>query len=146
MIFNSTIELDKKRAIQRINFFIEKGKTFELSEKKERRSIRQNKYLHLILGWFALEYGETIDYVKQEIFKKQINPEIFRTEFINKKTGEIRDAWKSSAVLDTGQMTLAIDRFRDYSAKEAGIYLPEPKDLIYLQQIENELENNKQYL
>ncbi len=146
MIFNGASELDRKRAIQRIEFFFLKGKTFELTERKERRSIRQNRYLHLILGWFALEYGERIDYVKLEIFKKQINPDIFKTTHANHQTGEIREDWKSTADLDTGQTTIAIDRFRNYSAKEAGIYLPEPKDLAQLQEIENQLENNKQYL
>ena len=40
-------------------------------------------------------------------------------------------------------MTLAIDRFRDFSSKELGIYLPEPSDLAILQDIENQLSKNK---
>jgi len=43
-------------------------------------------------------------------------------------------------------MTLAINRFRDYSSKEAGIYLPEPNDLVFMQQIEVSMNNNKTYL
>lgn len=146
MIFDSKIQLDRKRAEERLNFFLSKGKVFELTEKKERRSIQQNKYLHLILSWYALEYGETLEYVKREIFKKQLSRDIFLTEYINRKTGEIREDWRSSKDLDTGEMTTAIDRFRNYATKEAGIYLPEPKDLALLQHIENEIENHKQYL
>lgn len=146
MIFNSEIELDKKRAIERFKYFLSKGKTFELVEKKPKRSIRQNSYLHLILSWYALEYGETLEYIKQEVFKKQINKEIFEYEFINKKTGEIRTEYKSTANLNTGQMTIAINRFRNYASKEAGIYLPEPDDILILQQIENEIKNNKQFI
>ena len=146
MIFNSEIELEKKMAIERFRFFLSKGKTFELKEKKPKRSISQNNYLHLILSWYALEYGETLEYIKQEVFKKQINKEIFEYEYINKKTGEIRTEYKSTANLDTGQMTTAIDRFRNYASKEAGIYLPEPKDLSELQHIENQIKNNEQYL
>ncbi|MEC4049303.1 hypothetical protein OX284_007660, partial [Flavobacterium sp. SUN046] len=67
MIFNSEIELEKKMAIERFRFFLSKGKTFELKEKKPKRSISQNNYLHLILSWYALEYGETLEYVKQEV-------------------------------------------------------------------------------
>ncbi|MEC4051129.1 hypothetical protein OX284_016965, partial [Flavobacterium sp. SUN046] len=119
---------------------------FELKEKKPKRSISQNNYLHLILSWYALEYGETLEYVKQEVFKKQINKDIFEYEYINKKTGEIRTEYKSTANLDTGQMTTAINRFRNYASKEAGIYLPEPKDLSELQYIENQIKNNEQYL
>lgn len=146
MIFNGTIHLDQKRAVERINFFIEKGKSFELKEKKERRSIRQNAYLHLILSWFAIEYGETLEYVKLEIFKVIVNPLSFKTERANPKTGEIRDHWRSTSELDTGELTLCIDRFRDYASKEAGIYLPEPKDLIHLAEIEKQIEQYKQYL
>jgi hypothetical protein len=145
MIFNSEIALDKKRAIERFRFFLEKGKTFELVEKKQKRSIRQNSYLHLIISWYALEYGETASYIKQEVFKKQINKDIFEYEYINKKTGEIRIEYKSTSIIDKGQMTTAINRFRNYASKEAGIYLPEPTDIALLQQIENEIKNN-QYL
>lgn len=139
MIFNLNNELDKQRAECRFDFLLKHQKTIELKEKKPKRSISQNSYLHLILSWFAFEYGETLQYIKQEMFKKIVNKEIFKTEYINKKTGEIREDWRSTAVLDTKEMTLAIDRFRDYASKEAGIYLPEPSDIILLEQIEREL-------
>ncbi|HET8837891.1 MAG TPA: hypothetical protein VFM82_02730 [Flavobacteriaceae bacterium] len=146
MIYNAQIEIDIYRAEERLKWLIEKGKRFELTEKKEKRSISQNSYLHLVLTWYAIEYGDTLEYVKQEVFKKQINPDIFRTEHINKKTGEIRDDWRSTADLDTGELTTAIDRFRNYSSKEAGIYLPEPRDMVLLNQIEAEIEKFKEYV
>ena len=43
-------------------------------------------------------------------------------------------------------MTLCINRFRDYASKEAGIYLPEPTDLVMIRQLEIEVTNNQQYL
>jgi len=42
-------------------------------------------------------------------------------------------------------MTTAIERFRNYASKEAGIYLPEAGEIAMLQQIEHEVKNN-QYL
>jgi len=146
MIYNPEIELDQQRAKERLEWLIKKGKRFELKEKRERRSLSQNNYLHLILSWYAIEYGETLEYVKQEVFKKQVNKAIFQTEHINKKTGEIRVDWRSTSELNTAELTTAIDRFRDYSSKEAGIYLPEPKDLAMLNQIETEIEKFKTYL
>ena len=53
---------------------------------------------------------------------------------------------RSSANLDTKEMTTAIERFRNYASKEAGIYLPSPEDLSQLQEIENQTKNNAQYL
>lgn len=148
MIYDSKNELDKKRAIEKIKYLIQNGKTFELKEKRQQRTLSQNRYLHLILGWYALEYGETIEYVKQEVFKKLVNPDIFVTEYINRKTGEYRDSLKSTADpdIDTKIMTVAIDRFRNYASKTYGIYLPEPKDMALLNEIQREIENNQQFL
>lgn len=146
MIFNASLDLDQKRATERFNFLLANNKTFELTEKKPKRSLSQNNYLHLILSWYALEYGETLEYIKVEVFKKQLNKDIFEFEFVNRKTGEYRMDLRSSANLDTKEMTTAIERFRNYASKEAGIYLPSPEDLSQLQEIENQTKNNAQYL
>lgn len=146
MLYNGQKEFDCQRAIERLNFFIKNDKVFELTEKKTKRTLSQNRYLHLILSLYALEYGETLDYIKQEVFKKQVNKQIFQYERVNTKTGEIRIDYRSTTKLNTKELTVAIDRFRDYAAKEAGIYLPEPKDLNYLKEIEILITNNQQYL
>lgn len=146
MIYNPRIELDKQRAKERLEWLISKEKRFELSEKRERRSISQNNYLHLILSWYALEMGESLDYVKQEIFKKTINPDFFRYQRINRVTGEIREDWKSTSELNTKEITDCIDRFRNHASKDLGIYLPEPKDMVALNQMEAEIQKNKVYL
>lgn len=139
MIFHLSNEFDRQRAQERFDFLLKNGKKIELKERKEKRTTPQNRYLHLVLSWFAWEYGETLQYVKQEFFKKIVNEEIFKTEYANFRTGEIRTAWKSTADLDTATLTTAIERFRNYAAKEAGIYLPEPSDLVYLEEIERNL-------
>jgi hypothetical protein len=146
MIYNAEKHFDVQKAEERFKWLVENKKQFELTQKSPLRSISQNNYLHLILGLFSLEYGETIEYVKLEMFKKAVNPDIFKTEYINKRTGEIREDWKSTTNLDSKEMTTAIDRFRDYSSKELGLYLPEPKDILYLNEINLQIENNKQYL
>ena len=141
MIFNASNEFDIQRAKERLGYLIEKKKTFEITEKKPKRTYSQNNYTHLLFAWFALEYGETPEYVKQEIFKKLVNPQIFLTEYVNYKTGEVREAWRSTADLNTKEMTTAIDNFRDYASKEAGIYLPTPDDLNSLNEIERQVNN-----
>ena len=141
MIFNANNEFDIQRAKERLGYLIEKKKIFEITEKKPKRTYSQNNYIHLLFAWFALEYGETPEYVKQEIFKKLVNPQIFLTEYVNYKTGEVREAWRSTADLNTKEMTTAIDNFRDYASKEAGIYLPTPDDLNSLNEIEIQVNN-----
>ena len=141
MIFNASNEFDIQRAKERLGYLIDKKKTFEITEKKPKRTYSQNNYIHLLFAWFALEYGETPEYVKQEIFKKLVNHEIFLTEYVNYKTREVREAWRSTADLNTKEMTTAIDNFRDYASKEAGIYLPTPDDLNSLNEIERQVNN-----
>ncbi|WP_027378149.1 hypothetical protein [Chryseobacterium sp.] len=148
MIFDTSIPEMKKKAINRIKHLLDKNAKIEVLEKKKNRTYSQNNYLHLILGWYALEYGDTLEEIKQEHFKKIVNPGIFKTEFINKKTGEVRDRWRSTKELNTEEMSLATERFRNYSMKTLNLYLPEPKDIVYLEEIENQLEQhqNKIYL
>lgn len=145
MIFNTSIESQANQAIERFNWLLKNEKTIELKEKKQKRSISQNSYLHLILSWFGLHFGYTLEEVKRHIFKEAVNPDLF---YKGEKEGIVNiSEWRSTADLDTGEMTLAIDRFRDFSAQH-GCYLPEPKDLNALNHIENELKKNKskQYL
>lgn len=145
MIYSTHIPEQREKAIERFQWLVERHKRIELTEKKTKRSISQNGYLHLILSWFGLEFGYTLEEVKQEIFKKEVNQDIF---YDGEKDGIVKvQQWRSTASLNTGEMTLAIDRFRDFSA-DHGCYLPEPKDLPALEQIENELSKHtsKQYL
>ena len=139
MIFDSKNEIDILKAKQRFEYLIEKGKVFELTEKRQKRSISQNSYLHLILSYFAHQYGETPDYVKRYFFKNVCNKELFLTEYVNPKTSVVRKDWRSSADLDTKEMTTAIDNFIMYANKEAGIFLPSPNDLANINLMEIEL-------
>jgi len=144
MFYNPANPLDVKRATASLQHYINKGKLFELKEKRPRRSIPQNSYMHLLFSWFAIETGYTAEEVKQEIFKKIVNP----NTFYDGEHGELVkiERWRSTASLDTAELTLAIERFRNYSATEAGIYLPEPKDLVAIREIEIQIENRKLYL
>lgn len=146
MLYNPEKPIDVQRAIEKFKYFVKHNKVFELSEKKVPKTYPQLKYAHLIMSWFALEYGEQLEYIKLEYFKKIVNPAIFKYDFVNHKTGEIRVEYKSLANITKDELTLAINRFRDYSSKEAGIYLPEPKDLAIIREIEIQIKNNEQFL
>lgn len=146
MKYNLKNPIDQQKFKDRVNSLFAKGEYVELRKINMERSLPQNSYLHLLIGWFAVEYGETTEYVKDEIFKKKVNKEIFKTEFVNRKTGECRTGWRSTKALDTKEMTLAIDRFRDFSSKEAGIYLPQPNEKEYLKQVQIEMERAKNYI
>ena len=145
MIYDLNIPFEKDSAKERFKWLMDKGKKIELKEKRPKRSVSQNAYLHLILSWFGLEFGYNLEEVKQKIFKEIVNPELFYEGEVGKL--EKIQRWRSTSDLDTKEMTLAIDRFRDYSA-ENGYYLPSPDDMVALEYIENEINkhNSKQYL
>lgn len=141
MIYNTSNLVERQKAITRIKKLLENKAVIEIIEKKPKRTYKQNRYLHLILGFFSLETGYTLEETKQEIFKKIVNPSLF----YEGEVGEIVSIqrWRSSAALDTSEMTIAIEKFRDYSSSEAGIYLPSPDEKDFLLQIEIELKNNQ---
>lgn len=146
MIYNLNSPLDRQQIKIKLDHFIKNGKVVELIEKKKKRSISQNNYLHLILSIYAIETGTDLEYAKQTVFKVIVNPETFKAQSVNKITGEVIEYYRSSANLNTAEMTLCIDRFRNHSSIDLGIYLPEPDDLAAISQMEREVSRNREYL
>lgn len=145
MLFDTSNPLQKEQFKARSAKLAESGKIVELTEKKPKRSLQSNKYLHVILGFFACETGNTLEYVKQQYYKKLVNPSVFIREIDDKYLGKIK-ILRSSADLDSAEMSLTIDRFRNFASSEAGIYLPSPDEERLIQLMELEIERYKQYL
>ena len=145
MIYDTSNPLDKANFLLRAKKLAESGRIIEMSEKKPRRSLPQNKYLHVILAYFGTQTGNTLEWVKQQYYKKLVNPDLFIREKEDKYLGRIK-VLRSSADLDTAEMSLSIERFRNWAAQEAGIYIPSADEAILIQQMEIEIERNKEYL
>lgn len=144
MIYDLSNEIDKQRSDTRYKQLRAKGKRIELTD-KQNRTLSQNSYLHLIICWFAIETGNTIDYVKREYYKKVCNAELYikekEDELLHKKVKYLC----SSTELNTSDMTTSIERFRNWSS-ENGIHLPSPEDREFLNYIEQEKAKNRQYI
>jgi hypothetical protein len=121
-----------------------KGGIVELTEKKQQRTSAQNRYLHSILAYFGLEVGETAEYVKKNYFKILCNKDLFIREVDDKYLGKIK-VLRSSADLDTAEMTTAIERYRNWCASE-GVYIPSAEEHLLVQQMEIEISKNRMYL
>lgn len=144
MLYDLGNILDRERFKRRCAALLEAGKVVELSD-RSRRTTRQNSYLHLLLGWFAVETGNTLEYVKREYFKRLVNRDIFVTEKDDRWLGRTED-YRSTADLSSSELSTAIDRFRDWSSREAGIYLPEANEERFLKAIEVEMSRMKRYI
>ena len=145
MIYNTSNPLDKANFMLRAKKLADKGAIIELTEKKPRRSLPQNKYLHVILAYFGTQTGNTLEWVKQQYYKKLVNPDLFIREKEDKYLGRIK-VLRSSADLDTSEFSLSIERFRNWAAQEAGIYIPSADEAMLVQQMEIEIERNKEFL
>lgn len=145
MIYDTSNPLDKANFLLRAKKLAESGKVIELTEKKPRRSLPQNKYLHVLLAYFGTQTGNTLEWVKQQYYKKLVNPDLFIQEKEDKYLGKIK-VLRSSADLDTSEFSLSIERFRNWASQEAGIYLPSADEYIIIQQMEIEIERNKDYI
>ena len=123
----------------------QKGGYVEIKRKYPLRSNSQNNYLHVLLGFFAQEFGYSEEQVKMEIFKKKCNQDIFFRNRVNKHGEEVVYI-RSTSELDALDMTLAITRFRNYSSGECGFYLPEANEKGYLNYAQQQIDNYREFL
>ena len=145
MRFDGSNVLHAAQARAKLEKLIREGKVFDLTEKKPQRTLRQNSYLHTLLAYFGSQTGCETEWVKREYYKKLVNPTLFIRERDDRFMGRVRYL-RSSADLTTEEMTLSIDRFRNWASQSAGIYLASPDEERMLSLMELEIERNKEYL
>lgn len=145
MIYNLNNEWEIPRFKEYVNKLFKDRAIVEVKKRLPNRTLKQNSYLHLLLGFFACETGYSLEEVKLDYFKKMCNRDLFERKKINKQGSEIT-YMRSSSELSTGEMTTAIERFRNYSSAQAGIYLPAPDENQFLIYIQQEIERNKEFI
>lgn len=145
-VYDLSTGIDRERFKRRVNLLYERRAVVKCSEHKPKRTSQQNRYLHAILGEFAMQTGNTLAYVKTEYFKRLCNPEIFVRRVYDKLAKSEVEQLRSSRDVDTGEMTTAIERFRNWAASEAEIDLPAPEDKDWINYIERELQHQKVWI
>lgn len=140
MIYDGANPIDAKRSRCRIEHLVRSGVKFEIIEKKPIRSCSQNRYLHLLISMFAIEYGISADEAKIDFYKRRYNADTF---IINGKNGK---KLRSASTLTAQELTTTIDRFKTLASVELGIYLPDATDYEYLAFIESEIKKHKEYI
>lgn len=143
MQYNLNSELDRQRFKVKVKQLWTKGGIVEVTEKR-RRTLNQNAYAHLCFSALAIEIGESAEYVKQEVFKRICNPDLFLVTKENPILGTI-EVLRSSRDLTTHEMSVAIDRYRKWCA-EQGVYIPEANEEENLASLEAELSKYERYL
>lgn len=145
MVYDLNTDIDRIRYEKRVKSLLDRRTVVELSERKPKRTIPQNSYLHLLIGEFAMQTGNTMDWVKQEYFKRHCNKELFvRMKYDELTKCEVA-VLRSSRDLDTKEMTTAIDRFKKWAA-EGGVDLPDAEDKEWLGYIGREIQHHRDWL
>ena len=144
MLYDLKNPLDRERFKRRCNALFKKQGIVELSEKTI-RSNQQNRYAHLIMGYLAIETGNTLEYVKEVFYKRTANKDIFVRTKDDELLGQT-EYLRSSASLSQEEFSTSIDRLRDWSSQVAGIYLPSPNEEQFLASIEVEMSRYKQWI
>lgn len=145
MLYNLKNSWEVKDLYNVLNNYVDKGYVVEVKRKAPQRSLRQNNYLYLILGFFASEYGCSIEEAKIDFYKRTCNKDIFEREGVN-KSGKVVKYLRSSKDLNTAEMCLSVERFRNWSSAVAGIYLPAPNEEEFLAFCAREIERSKEYV
>lgn len=144
MIYDLSKPLDREKFKLRVNHLFAQGKQVELVEKTF-RSLRQNSYLHCILGILAIDQGLTIEYVKENYYKKLVNPDIFVVTKEDKIIGKV-EVLRSSKELTKEEMSKSIDKLRNWASSELGCYLPSADEESLLKEAEMEIQRYRSYL
>ena len=145
MIFNLANPYEVSKYDAYIEKLRQKQCVVEVKEKKKNRSLRQNAYLHVLISYFACEYGCSTEEAKFRYYKQTCNKDLYVRCKTNKYGKEV-EYTRSSKDLDKGEMTTSIERFRNWSVAEANIYLPSPQEHDYIIHCMQVIEENKEFV
>jgi len=136
MIYDLSKNIDIERATAKFNFILKNGNKIEIKQVRNKRTIKQNAYLHVLFALFGIEVGLNIDesktYIKREL------------KFFYVKKGMI--FLKKTSESDTKEIADFIERFRNLASKQ-GIYLPTADEYKYnYQYFDNLIYENRNYI
>lgn len=137
MIFDFSNSIDYTKAINYISQLKQGGKVVEIKEKRKKRTIKQNAYLHVLITLYAIELGYTLEEAKTHL-KRSCSFMLYEKndEKFLKKTSN----------LNTQELKEFIDWVRNYAGTH-GVYLPTSEEYLVNQMIyDKEISLNQEYL
>lgn len=140
-LFDLKNDVDYQKALDKLNKAKAKGIYIELTEKAE-QTLKQNNYIHLCLAYFGDYFGYTTEYVKDNIFKIMVNPDLFCYQRTN-RFGETHNELRHSSDLTKEEMSLAIDRWVKWCSETAGLEMPNPDDYHVCMWLKKQLQQKK---
>mgnify|MGYP003147785024 CR=1 FL=1 len=138
MLYDLSKEYDAKRARIRLDALIESNKTIELKEKRKKRTVSQNAYMHVLFGIYGSETGYTAEEAKITLKRACTRLMIYE------KNGD--KFLKGTSELSKDECQFFIDWIINFAAGQ-GIHLPSADEYIEHQyEIQIELDRNCGYI
>jgi hypothetical protein len=105
---------DCQKAKEYLNKLIKDKSIAELKKINPKRTIPQNSYLHVLISLWGIHHGYLLEEAKQ-VIKEQLG-------YTYEKKGRI--FYMPTSKMKTGELTIFIDKFRDWSNITCEFYLP----------------------
>ena len=137
MILNLTNSIDVKKAEIYLRKLIDGKCKIELRKIIPSRTLNLNKYLHICISIYAIEFGYTLEESKTQLKR-------LCSFMIYEKNGD--KFLKQTSKLDNKDCSLFVEWIRNYSA-DKGCYIPDAEEYkTNKYEIDKEINKNKQYL
>lgn len=128
--------LDTQKFKTWVQEMLEKKKRINVSQVREKRSIRHNAYLHVCITIYAIEQGYTVKEMK----------EVLKEDFGVTYQNNSRTFLKSTSDYDSKELSEFIERIRN-NASQNGVYIPTSAEYLANQfDIDKHIEHFKQYI
>jgi hypothetical protein len=137
MKYNLSNNTDKIAAQVKLNHLKNRGVEIELKEIKPLRSLQANKYLHVCLCLYGIEFGYTLEEVKTDM-KRMCN---FMTY---KKNG--KKYLRHTSQMQSDELTKFIEWIRNYSAQNGFYILSADEYKLNRTSIDNDIEKHREWL
>ena len=132
MKYDLSKSYDNQRLLEYHKRLLKKKSVVEFKEVFKNRTITQNAYLHVLFSLWGLHHGYLMNETKQ-LVKEQLG-------YSYEKKGRV--FYEETSRMTTKELTIFIDKFRDWSNITCGLYLPTPDEYkIDYVRISNEIKN-----
>ena len=134
MKYNLERTYDIQRANEYLSKLIKDKVCIELKKVVRKRTNLQNSYLHVLISLFGNNFGLLLEEAKQTI-KEELG-------YTYEKKGRV--FLMQTSKMDSKELTIFIDKFRDWSVQKCEYYLPTSTEYYEDQmRIDNEIEQYK---
>ena len=135
---------DRQKVHEYLDKLIKQEAKVELKKIHPKRSTSANAYLHVLFTLWGQEFGYLMDEAKREV-KTGLGYVYEKDRTYGSFKGVPERHYYKTSEMDSKQLTVFIDKFRDWSAQTCDLYLPSPAEFLSEQiYFENEIEKANQ--